>query len=163
MARSSYDRLRVVGHSLDQELAQEIEVRVTPEGISTRWRIPPSASEERSKSWAELDLLVDDARRKRQHPRGQMAGRWSPALRALTQEVEGKGVELLLVRSLAGGLQVYGEQSGQPYTQWFTVDRLLDWNNTERTRRVIDLLRPGAHSRWPKLPSWLRGVKPRQH
>jgi hypothetical protein len=121
MVPSYAEPLRVVGQWLDHTLADEVELITTEHTLTVRWRRKQGIPDLRTFDWSELREISESARQQRKNPFGRMTGRWAPVLRTLAQELDSQGVELLLVRSLAGGLQVYGVKQERAYTQWFSL------------------------------------------
>src|SRR4051794_5456923 len=116
MVPSYAELLRVLGQWLDYMLADEAELITTEHTVTVRWHRHQAPPDFRTFDWAELRELSECPRRNRQNPFGRMTGGWAPLLRTLGQELDSRGVELLLARSLANGLQVYGIQQGALYS-----------------------------------------------
>src|SRR5688572_2164908 len=109
------ESLRVIGQWLDSQAADETELRCTADETTVHWRRTSGEEDSRTFAWTELHTLGERARRQRKHPFGEGDVRWAGALRTLGQELDDAAVEPLLLRSLAGGVQVYGTQGGNPY------------------------------------------------
>jgi hypothetical protein len=144
------EEFRVLGQWLDNQSAEDVEILVSDISVTVRWKDAVGVDGVRSFDPVELVVLSEVARRDRRNPFGEMQGEWAAALRTLGKELEESRLEPLLVRSLAGGLQVYAQQDGAPQSAWYDKDRLLDWNRMLRSQRMVAHLRRSAHrgARW---------------
>jgi hypothetical protein len=139
------DAFRVLGQLLDHQGAVDAEILVSELSITVRWRDAAGAEGVRSFDTVELSVLGDTARQDRVNSFGEMQGGWAAALRTLGQELEASRLDPLLIRSLAGGLQVYAQENGAPRPEWYDRDRLLEWNRVRRAQRMVAHLRRTAY------------------
>jgi hypothetical protein len=133
--------LRVIGQWLDSQEADQAELRYTETTVEVRWQLA-TGEETRTFAFAELQRLGQQARRQHKHPFGQTDSRWAGALRTLGQELEDGNIEPLVLRSLAGGVQVFGTQNGAPYERWHALEGLSESNRLKRNQSGLAALRP---------------------